>query len=78
MNQSVDRDPALTSAQLIIVNELVGDTIAREDLPALEAAYRDFRAGMEELKSSFEHLTRASDQDGSAHQSVAPQPEVKP
>lgn len=77
MNQSVDRDQALTSAQLIIVSGLVGEAIAREDLPALEAAYRDFRAGMDELKSSFERLTRASDQAVSADQSGAPHPGVK-
>lgn len=78
MNQSVDRDQTLTGEQLLIVSGLVGDAIAREDLPALEAAYRDFRAGMDELKSSFEQLTRASDQAVSADQSGAPHPGVKP
>lgn len=77
MNQSVDRDQALTSAQLIIVSGLVGEAIAREDLPALEAAYRDFRAGMDELKSSFEQLTLASDQAGSADQPGARHPEAR-
>jgi hypothetical protein len=84
MNQSVGRDQALTGAQLLIVSELVGEAIAREDLPALEAAHRDFRAGMDELKSSFEQLTRASDQAvsagqaGSADQCGVPHPGVKP
>lgn len=78
MNQSVERDQALTSEQLLIVSGLVGEAIAREDLPALEAAYRDFRAGMDELKSSFGKLTRAADQAGSAGQSGSPHPEAKP
>lgn len=65
MNQTVDRDSAvgpeaeLTSEQFAVIRELVGDEIAREDLPALETAYRDFRTGMHELKSAFEQLTHA-------------------
>ena len=72
MNQSLDRCPALTTEQLVVIRELVGDAIAREDLPALEAAYRDFRAGMDQLKASFEQLTRASDQAGAPHTAVNP------
>ncbi|MET3142311.1 MULTISPECIES: hypothetical protein [unclassified Arthrobacter] len=72
MNQPLGRDPALSSEQLMVIRELVGEVIAREDLPALEAAYRDFRAGMDELQSSFEHLTRPSDQAGAAHPAVEP------
>ncbi|MBP1235263.1 hypothetical protein JOE40_000731 [Arthrobacter sp. PvP102] len=49
----------MSSEQLVVIRELVGDEISREDLPALEAAYADFRAGMAELKVSFERLTRA-------------------
>ncbi|QNE15910.1 hypothetical protein [Pseudarthrobacter sp. NBSH8] len=78
MNQPVDCEHALTSGQLVVIRDLVGNAIAREDLPALEAAYRDFRAGMDELKSSFEQLTLASDQAGSADQSGAPHQGVKP
>jgi hypothetical protein len=59
MNQVVGPGAALSSEQLVVIRELVGDEISREDLPALEAAYADFRAGMAELKVSFERLTRA-------------------
>ncbi len=72
MNQPLDRDRALTTEQLVVIRELVGEVIEREDLPALEAAHRDFREGMDELRSSFEHLTHASDQAGASG------PEVKP
>lgn len=84
MNQAVDRGPALssgpafTSEQLAVIRELVGEATTREDLPALEAAYLDFRTGMNELKASFEQLTGAWDQDGSANQYGAPHAEVKP
>lgn len=78
MNHSVDRDTALTSEQLMIVSALVGAAIAREDRPALEAAYRDFRAGMDELKSAFEHLTGSPDQAGSPGRAGATHPEVRP
>jgi hypothetical protein len=56
-------DSALSTGQLAAIRELVGEDIAREDLPALESAYRDFRAGMSELKASFEQLPRAVEQD---------------
>lgn len=56
-------DSALSAGQMAAIRELVGEDIALEDLPALEAAYRDFRAGIAELKASFEQLTRAAEQD---------------
>lgn len=84
MNQALGRaaaptrGPALTSEQHQVIRGLVGDAIAREDLPALEAAYRDFRAGMDELKSSIEQLTRASGQAGGTDQEGAPHAGVTP
>lgn len=69
MNHAVGREAAfpahsaLSTGQLAAIRDLVGEDIAREDLPALEAAYRDFRAGMAELKASFEQRTRAAEQD---------------
>ncbi|MFF2244371.1 hypothetical protein ACFVTM_09350 [Arthrobacter sp. NPDC058130] len=74
----------LTGAQRRVIRALVGDAIAREDLPALEGAYRDFRAGMDSLKATFEQQTRAServvfgDQAASASQDSTPQAEAKP
>ncbi|MFJ5956508.1 hypothetical protein ACIQC5_11180 [Paenarthrobacter sp. NPDC092416] len=56
-------DSALSTGQLAAIRELVGKDIALEDLPALEAAYRDFRAGMAELKASFEQLTRTAEHE---------------
>ena len=44
----------LSSHDLAIVRELVGASIAQQDLPALESAYRDFRTGMDSLKAAFE------------------------
>jgi len=44
----------LSSQHLAIVRELVGASIAQQDLPALESAYRDFRTGMDSLKAAFE------------------------
>lgn len=71
-------DSALSTGQLAAIRELVGEDIAREDLPALEAAYLDFRTGMNALKASFEQLTGISDQKRSADQYGAPHAEVKP
>ncbi|GAA4045738.1 hypothetical protein GCM10023063_35920 [Arthrobacter methylotrophus] len=53
----------LNRVQLMIVRDLVGEAIAREDLPALESAYRDFRTGMDSLKATFEQQTRAGEQE---------------
>jgi len=44
----------LSSHHLAIVRDLVGSSIAQQDLPALESAYRDFRTGMDSLKAAFE------------------------
>ena len=60
----------LNPEQLMVVQDLVGDTIAREDLPALEAAYRDFRAGMDSLKATFEQRTRSGEKAGEREQEV--------
>lgn len=60
----------LNPEQLMIVQDLVGDTIAQDDLPALEAAYRDFRAGMDSLKATFEQQTRSGEEAGAAEQEV--------
>ncbi|MGO4806881.1 hypothetical protein AB4089_17345 [Arthrobacter sp. 2MCAF15] len=60
----------LNPEQLMVVQDLVGDTIAREDLPALEGAYRDFRAGMDSLKAAFEQQTRSGEKAGAAEQEV--------
>ncbi|BCW43627.1 hypothetical protein [Arthrobacter sp. StoSoilB5] len=54
MSQPSNKALPLSSHQLAIVRELVGASIAQQDLPALESAYRDFRTGMYSLKAAFE------------------------
>jgi hypothetical protein len=46
-----------------IIREIVGDSIARDDLPAVERAYNDFRAGMDQLRRSFESLKAEDKRD---------------
>ncbi|MBT8161911.1 MULTISPECIES: hypothetical protein [Arthrobacter] len=57
MSDALDAVDALDDGQLRIVRELVGDAIAREDGPALQSSYQDFRAGMESLRSAFAELS---------------------
>ncbi|MFE4082177.1 hypothetical protein [Paenarthrobacter sp. YIM B13468] len=56
--------------QLTVIRGLVGDAIAQQDLPALEKAYRDFRAGMDSLKADFEQQLRVDEQKTPAGQEV--------
>jgi hypothetical protein len=43
----------LTAEQRALLAGLVGEDIAREDEPAVEQAYADFRAGMNMLEEAF-------------------------
>lgn len=45
-----------------IISEIVGDSIARDDLPAVERAYQDFRIGMDQLRKTFETLRASADE----------------
>lgn len=46
-----------------IIREIAGDAIAREDMPAVERAYQDFRVGMDELRKTFEILRATGDEE---------------
>ncbi|UZX03182.1 hypothetical protein F8G81_11650 [Arthrobacter sp. CDRTa11] len=63
MIQPEDSREVRESQHFKIISEIVGDAIARDDLPAVERAYTDFRSGMDQLRRTFESVRAEEERD---------------